>query len=104
MKTIYQERDESNKPTQAKPKIKIVRENSAKNRVTNRLKNSPKKPFKFKIPKMNFDFTGLGSDSIPKPRPRISKLGLGLAGVVTLGAIGYGVARKIRSDKGRRRR
>jgi hypothetical protein len=33
-----------------------------------------------------------------------NKVGLGIAGAATLGAIGYGVARKIRSDKGRKRK
>lgn len=32
------------------------------------------------------------------------KIGLGIAGAAALGSIGYGIARKIRSDKGRKRK
>lgn len=55
-------------------------------------------------PKMEFDFTGLGNESKPKwDKTKLKKAGLGAAGLLTAGAIGYGVYRKMRSDKGKKR-
>ena len=46
----------------------------------------------------NIKFLGKAKKFIGK-----NKLGLGVAGVVSLGAIGYGAMRKIRSDKNKKR-
>ena len=63
------------------------------------------KPTNNAAPKVDSNTTKT-STSLLQPKSKLGmkgKLGLGAIGLATVGAVGYGIARKLRSDKGKKR-
>jgi hypothetical protein len=91
--------------------LQILKENRANkiiDKTVDDFNNAAKAPsntssqYKSIKTKMDFDFSGVGNE--PKwDKTKLKKAGLGAAGLLTAGAIGYGVYRKMRSDKGKKR-